>query len=393
MNKTFIKIVALLFVLLMLFSGCSASREKINTEQNSQSYVEGEDFQNYLDPMSAVAKADNGYYYFNDLKLYYFDIETKESYPVCNKPNCDHSSASCMAFFNMFQFYPFQLSYYKNALYVWGWEEDGNVRHNYIYSVSLDDYKREKAAFLYDGTNTGSYYFIVHRGYIYYVKNGGTDLKEQTAYLYRVKIGDKSRKREDKPIYEFSGIGATVWNVTASGNNIIFSNSSYGDSKGNDYKNSYSIINIHSLESSELVEDGNYSIFANGNYVYYGKDENTINRIDLITKEETSFCDINGPCYISADDNYIYFDNLQSIIVGNTDEQDRKIFVYDKTGKYITEIVPKNPKDDCYFGGDDIMIFKEIKTGEVVETDEANGYYIFDKSQLTSPDKQFIDLE
>ena len=73
---------------------------------------------------------------------------------------------------------------------------------------------------------------------------------------------------------------------------------------------------------------------------------------------------------------------------------DRKIYVYDKSGNYITEIVPKNPKDDCYFGGDDIMIFKEIAvTDEVVESEGTNGYYVLDKSQLTSPDKQFIDME
>lgn len=275
------------------------------------------------------------------------------------------------------------MSYYKNTLYVWGWEEDGSVRHNYIYSVSLDDYKRKKAAFLYDGTNSGFNYFIVHRGYIYYVKNGGTDLKEQTAYLYRVKIGDTSQKREEEPIYEFSGIGASVWNVTASGNNIIVNNSAYGDTEGNDYKNSYTIIDIHSLKSKELVENGNYSVFADGNYVYYGKNENTVYRIDLATNEETFFCDIDGPCYISADSNYVYFDNLQSIYAG-TDADNRKIFVYDKSGKYITYIVPQSPKDECYFGGDDYMFFKDMGSNSKV--------YSFDKSLLTSTDRQFIDM-
>ena len=119
-----------------------------------------------------------------------------------------------------------------------------------------------------------------------------------------------------------------MWNVTASGNNIIVNNSAYGDTEGNDYKNSYTIIDIHSLKSKELVENGNYSVFADGNYVYYGKNENTVYRIDLATNEETFFCDIDGPCYISADSNYVYFDNLQSIYAG-TDADNRKIFVYD----------------------------------------------------------------
>lgn len=383
MNKTVTKITTLLLAFSILLSGCSDGRGEVNTEQNSQAYVEDEDYQNFLYPMSAFVKVENGYYFFNRLMLYYFDAQTKETYSVCNKPNCDHTTSSCMAFFNIFNFYPFLMSYYKNTLYVWGWEEDGSVRHNYIYSVSLDDYKRKKAAFLYDGTNSGSNYFIVHRGYIYYVKNGGTDLKEQTAYLYRVKIGDTSQKREEEPIYEFSGIGASVWNVTASGNNIIVNNSAYGDTEGNDYKNSYTIIDIHSLKSKELVENGNYSVFADGNYVYYGKNENTVYRIDLATNEEIFFCDIDGPCYISADSNYVYFDNLKSIYAG-TDADNRKIFVYDKSGKYITYIVPQSPKDECYFGGDDYMFFKDMGSNSKV--------YSFDKSLLTSTDRQFIDM-
>ncbi len=39
------------------------------------------------------------------------------------------------------------------------------------------------------------------------------------------------------------------------------------------------------------------------------------------------------------------------------------------------------------------MIFKEFIGGEIVESDGTKGYYVLDKSQITSPDKQFIDME
>ena len=120
MKKFFEKIFASALILILLFSGCSGMDNAVNTEQNLSDYVEGEDYQNFLSSVSAMAKAPNGYYYFNDLMLYYFDEETKEAYPVCNKPNCNHQTASCMAFFNLFQYHPFMLSYYENALYVWG---------------------------------------------------------------------------------------------------------------------------------------------------------------------------------------------------------------------------------------------------------------------------------
>ncbi|MCD7873273.1 MAG: hypothetical protein LUG21_08330 [Clostridiales bacterium] len=178
---------------------------------------------------------------------------------------------------------------------------------------------------------------------------------------------------------------------------MIVLNSAYEDTEGNGYHTSYSLIDINSLETKEIVGNEAYSLFAVGDYAYYGDGENSVNCINLTTNETKLFCNIDGPCYISADSNYIYFDNKQSISIGKADEKDRKIFVYDKNGKYVTEITPKNPADDCYFGGDDIMIFQEKIVGETITDDSADngakGYYVLDKSQLTSPDKQFIDME
>lgn len=388
----------IVIIISSLMTGCSSKSNKINTDQSSVSYVENEDFQNFIDSSSAFAKANNGYYFLHSMKLYFFDTATKEAYIVCNKANCEHNSNKCMAFFPVFNYYPFQLSYCNNVLYVLGWEEEGsNVRHNYIYQISLDNYKRKKAAYLFDGTNTSSVFFIIHRGYVYYLKGYSAQLKETTAYLYRTKLGNTSQKAEAEIIYEFSGIGAEISNIKASGNNLILMNSSYSDTNGDGYKTSYTLIDIHSLKARELVGDEAYSLFADGEVAYYGKGENKIYSINLNTSEDVFFCDIDGPCYISADSNYVYFDNLQSIYIDKIDENDRKIFVYDKSGKYITEITPKNSKDDCYFGGDDVMIFKENTEGETITNGNAdNGtkdYYVLDKSQLKSPDKQFIDME
>lgn len=396
LNKICI-ILIIITVISSISSGCTKEISNISTEQNAVAYVENEDFQSFIDSSSAFAKENNGYYFLKGMKLYYFDTETKDAYIVCNKPNCTHNSVDCTAFFSIFSYYPFQLSYYNNSLYVLGWEEEGsNIRHNYIYKISLDDYKRKKAAYLYDGTDTSSVTFIIHRGYVYYVNNGGSELKDTTSYLYRKKIGNISENEEAEKIYEISGIGASIIDIKASGNNIILLNASYSDVDGNEYKTSYNIIDIHSLETKEIAGNEAYSLFADGEVAYYGKGENKIYRINLNTNEEDFFCDINGPCYISTDSKYIYFDNLQSILIEKTEEKDRKILVYEKTGKYITEIVPKNPKDECYFGGNDIMIFKEVTVGEnIIEGNDENGakgYYVFDKSQLTSQDKQFIDM-
>lgn len=399
--KKILSIFCICFVVVTVLSsfmtGCSSKNNNINSAQNAVTYVENEDFQNFIDSSSAIAKANNGYYFLKSMKLYYFDAKTKDTYIVCDKPNCEHNSNDCTALFSIFSYYPFQLSYFNNSLYVLGWEEEGsNIRHNYIYEVSLDNYKRKKAAYLFDGTDTSSVYFILHRGYVYYLKGGASDLKETTSCLYRKKLGSTNKKEKAEKIYEFKGIGASIYNIKASGNNLIVLNSSYGDTKGNGYKTSYSIIDIHSLKSKEIAGNEAYSLFADGEIAYYGKGENKIYRINLKTTEEDFFCDINGPCYISADSNYIYFDNIQKMYIDET-FNDRKILVYDKNGNYITEIIPKNPKDECCFGGDDVMIFKEVVTGETItDGDNVNGaerYYVLDKSQLTSANKQFIDMK
>ena len=80
--------IAIIILISSLMTGCSSKSNKINTEQSSASYVENEDFQYFIDSSSAIAKADNGYYFLNSLKLYFFDTATKEAYIVCNKPNC-----------------------------------------------------------------------------------------------------------------------------------------------------------------------------------------------------------------------------------------------------------------------------------------------------------------
>ena len=55
--------IAIIILISSLMTGCSSKSNKINTEQSSASYVENEDFQYFIDSSSAIAKADNGYYF------------------------------------------------------------------------------------------------------------------------------------------------------------------------------------------------------------------------------------------------------------------------------------------------------------------------------------------
>ena len=70
--------IAIIILISSLMTGCSSKSNKINTEQSSASYVENEDFQYFIDSSSAIAKADNGYYFLNSLKLYFLILPQKK---------------------------------------------------------------------------------------------------------------------------------------------------------------------------------------------------------------------------------------------------------------------------------------------------------------------------
>ena len=392
MKKIYIIITVMFMITLLLCTGCSSDKINININQNSEEYIANEDYQYFLDSYSSFIKTDGGYYFVTDLKLYFYDTEKKESYPVCSKATCKHSDSDCSAYLSPLKYIPMAgMSYYDNSLYILGYEKSGeSKRQNYIYQINLDNFKHKKAAYLFDSSSAFSVDYVVHRGYVYFVY-GQSSMTQGSTVLYRTKLGN-TKNDAPEAIYEFSGIGTNLFGLHAYGNNIFFITSSYEDEEGNGYETTGNIMDIHSLEAKEGV-DALFASYLNEEYIYFENDKNSVHRIHIHTNEEEFFCNIDGPAYISADSKYIYFDNRQKMHI-EENFNDRKIYVYDKSGNYITEIVPKNPKDDCYFGGDDVMIFKEITvTGEVVESEGAKGYYVLDKSQLTSPDKQFIDME
>ena len=146
---------------------------------------------------------------------------------------------------------------------------------------------------------------IIHRGYVYFSYDGG-EMEETKATLYRTKLGELSKNSPEK-IFEFNGIGASIARLSAYGNKLFFNTSSYSDLQGNGYETVLNCMDIHTLEN-KTIPQRKYSHFADEGKVYYFKDENTVAYYDLSNQKHKIFCKIDGPCYISADDNYIYFD-------------------------------------------------------------------------------------
>lgn len=384
MKNLFKTITSILLVLLMLV-GCSINKIEVNTNQNSTTYVNNEDYQNFLGLYSSSVKADNGYYFISNMVVHYFDNTTKKSYPICNKINCDHSNDKCSAYLSSTNFYSEQLGYYDGNLYVLGWEtKQANVHENYLYQISLKDFKRRKATYLFDSSGSASCSFAIHRGFVYYTL-GGSVMQDSKAQLCRAKLGSTKKNDKDRAIYEFSGIGAEIFSLSASGNKVYFSTTSYQDEEGNGYKKSLNSVDIHTLESDVIVDDNKYSYFIDRAKIYYQKTKNVINCVDLETNSDEFFCNVDGLCYISADDNFVYFDNLQTLVIDES-KTIRKISVLDKNGNFVTEIEPRNPADDCVFGGNDLLIFRGSTEDNKLK------YYAIDKNKIQNFDNEFIEM-
>ncbi len=106
--------------------------------------------------------------------------------------------------------------------------------------------------------------------------------------------------------------------------------------KGNGYKTTLHYMDIHTLETNQIPEE-NFHIRQMREKYITEKTKKTIECYDLKTKETTFFCNINGPCYISADSNYIYFDNRQKMHI-EENFNDRKIYVYDKRAVLLQKL-------------------------------------------------------
>ena len=386
------KAVTAVLVLTMVFSLCACTAEPIeaNVAQASAGYVAGEDNQNFIDPLSGMVQGDGGYYSVKNSILYFYDPVQNEAYPVCDRANCTHDSSDCPAYLSMMTFYIYMpIFYYDGNLYLLGHEEDDGVERVYLYQISPKTLKRRPAAYLFDGAGSISINFFVHRGYVYFIYDGG-EMEQTTATLYRTQLGNTSPDAPEK-VYEYSAIGANLVSLSAYGNYIFFKTVSYTDTQGNGYAQSLRYVNIHDLKQTGEITGSGYWYFAGAEGVYYFEDENTVCLYNMENKKSTVFCTLNGPGLIYGDSNYLYFDNVRQIAAGGQGESERQIYVYDKSGNIVTQFVPRGAEDDCYFGGEDVLLFQTITTGEQMESG-LETYYVLDKSHLLETDKPFEDI-
>ncbi len=121
MNKrNGIIVIALIFLMLPCFTGCSDITTHAGKENEILSDTNDLDASGFQKEMNIVSllrllsfcKTEDGYYLQSDGLLYFMDSTTGKMIVVCNKPECSHNDSDCNAWINS----PF-LSYYQGKLY------------------------------------------------------------------------------------------------------------------------------------------------------------------------------------------------------------------------------------------------------------------------------------
>lgn len=350
-NMKKIQGVTLILLLCVFLVACADSGEKNSTENISESNssenamrfdLSAMDYNPYTDAQSfftnsRVAKSEHGYYYWDSSHMgfmMYYDIQSGQKVPLCNRPDCRHDDTDCNAWYpGIFGsqkgdvwYDTVYLYFYNDSLYLIGCDKEGYVN---LYRVSEDGSSREVSTRLFradfssdDGSSMQQWQapeVCIHRGYIYYI-----DPREKQPVLRRVKLGGT----EPEMLYTVEdGKLPKIYRLKAYGNYLFFQ--SADSSKESSLASEG--LHVYNIKTGEirLVKDGiiaPYNI-ADGMLYYYSSDEG-IHCCSLATAEDRLVVEKAPDMNFSTDGQNIYF----------FQEETGVLEVYDVQGKFVSRI-------------------------------------------------------
>ena len=196
--------------------------------------------------MPSVMPAENGYYVKCGGWIYFVDKETLSAQLVCNRPECRHWDETCSAYLmggtHLFQ-------YYNGKLYIDRIDQDDEGRETVnLYAFSSDDCSLQKVCQLPYGFSSGaggsSWYYAIHRGYLYMYSGRDGKIKLERAALSE--LSEKSLSPE--LLYESdSSFAFTPYYL---GNHVMFTK---WDGNSGQQINTLVDVNLKTLEANEFL--------------------------------------------------------------------------------------------------------------------------------------------
>lgn len=304
--------------------------------------------------------------FLDDTIIYTFDKETEAIQYFCNKPECNHDSEECNAYFYKMK----GCFYYEGYLYYILQEEirdsqsvkNGTIEIN-MYRELIETQRREKVGTIANAVISSDEVYdyniegAVHRGYFYYVYEVGTGGESAKYYnngsnsIYRVSLDDVENK-ECIANLERNGAWQFV-NMQGIGSYIYYMLPDY-EGMGEVYR-----FNTESLKSEAMslgtIAAENFVIW-NG-YIYYKKDwrSNDIYKRNPDTGEETLFINTEKTGYehssnIHADENYLYV----ACYNGDMSVKEKYYVAFNSEGNNMASIIEEDYATNM--GGKDYMV-------------------------------------
>lgn len=380
MNRKTVLIWAMILILIII-SACSKSKDGYVEKQNNLKLTSS------WGTMSKIDNSDVGYYIATTRnQVLFYDIATKQTVPLCNKPDCEHDvmSKECNAYI------PFLVTggcqYYNGSVYVVSIDTDGKVE---LYNLAKDGSHNEKVLTLYETSSNpkgAPGVFKVYGEYAYFLVWNMQENEFVSQNLYRKKLD--GTEREELVYANLSDkLGASYIELVPSyEGKMYFIDTYYFEDNLEKVYGSLYCYDPETGKNEEILSDVFGDFFILEDEVYYQNNGEPIRKYNLGTKEVTEFSPLkegNTWLWISSDGKYVYSDNFFDCENNfDTEYENRCITVYNLDGTIKDRISLKGVWGHVFFGDEKNMIYEqEGKT------------WIYDKGQIGTEKQEWVEMK
>ncbi len=350
------KKLAILFALVIfaniIFAGCGNDKNN-STQENlaitsnvsdvfgysEDSFNIETDYQTFFSDEHSIVACNEGYYYFMGEFLYFLDKKSDLAVPLCNKPDCTHTSKDidCNAYFSVEQYYNYLgLFYYDSNIYIIGNDGKENSNKLYLHKISKDGSVREQSSYLGEfGSNINDMQisFIIHKGKGYFAYSGDNKYE-----LYSFNINED--KPQMKKIDEINGIGAEIYRLYGCDNGISYQYGCFTDESLEVYEGG---IKVCLDDKPQIIVNEAIKPYVIANSSVYYETNSGIKIKSLKNNKTDDFNTESNSYSLNYDGRYFYAYNVMA-------EGSQVIYVYDNNQDYIGKFNTPNDTVGMLFG-------------------------------------------
>ncbi len=368
----------LMLVIATFFTGCKNNGHNVSendiTKSEKVSNVKGfscenfnieTDDQIFFDDNHSIIACEEGYYYFSGEFLFFLDKNSEVAVPLCNKPNCTHTSEdlNCNAYFDSEQYYNYLgLFYYNSSIYILGNDGKSNSTNLYLYKISKDGSKREQFCHLVEfGSNANDMKirFIIHKGVGYLAYGGNNEFA-----LYSFVLNDKNS--ELKKIDEINGVGAEIYRLYGCDSGVSYQYGCFVDESLEIYDGG---IKIYLGNNPQVVVDNAIKPYVIANANVYYETSDGIKVKSLNNNLTTNFLTVSKAYSLDYDGKYFY---AYDIMIDGS----QSVYVYDNEQNFVCDFSTPTNTFSMLFGDENrffCMCFDDNQNSIIK---------YFDKSQI-----------